>query len=87
MVIYANLKAEIARKGINNTQIAAAVGVTEKSIKNKLSGTTAFTLPEAEKIKSVFFPTMSLDELFKSYDTPAPVSQTEDIRIAAAPAT
>lgn len=55
----ANLVAELVKKGVPPTKVATEVsktiGVTEKTARNKISGTTEFTVPEAVKINDVWF--------------------------------
>ena len=48
---YPVLVGEIARRGIKKTTIAESIGICDKALRNKLSGKTSFSLPEAQKIK------------------------------------
>lgn len=51
-----NLKAELVRKGLNPIEvISKTIDCTEKTARSKVNGITAFTVPEAIKIKEVFF--------------------------------
>lgn len=61
-----NLKAEMARTNISYVDIASLLGVCEKTARNKLNGSTKFTIEEALKIKSNFFSNCSSDYLFAS---------------------
>ena len=61
---YPVLVGEIARRGIKKTTIAESIGICDKALRNKLSGKTSFSLPEAQKIKDHFFPDISLERLF-----------------------
>lgn len=59
-----NLEAEMARRNIKKKEIAEALGISERTLRNKLSGISDFTLPEATKIKDKFFPSLDLQYLF-----------------------
>ena len=63
-----NLLAEIARKKIKHKDVAEAIGVTEKTLRNKLNGMSDFTVPEARAIKDTFFPDLDLEYLFANSD-------------------
>lgn len=62
--MYPNLNAEIARHGIKTKDIVKVLGISEKSVRNKLNGKTQFTIPEALKIRNKLFPKMTVDLLF-----------------------
>ena len=67
----ANLIAEFVKMGIPAQRVAKEVsrtiGVTEKTARNKINGTTGFTVPEAVKINDVWFDgQQSLEYLFKN---------------------
>lgn len=62
--MFKNLNAELARKGINVNILANFLGVTPKTIRNKLCGKTEFTLSELQKISKIF-PECSMDYLFE----------------------
>jgi DNA-binding XRE family transcriptional regulator len=64
--MYPNLRAEMARYGIKPTDLAETLGLTRKSINNKMTCRTklGFGLDEAVKIRDTFFPKIRLDELF-----------------------
>jgi antitoxin component HigA of HigAB toxin-antitoxin module len=62
--MYPNLKAEMARYGIKTKGVAEALGITSKSVTNKINGRTSFTIVEVGKIKKTFFPKISIDDLF-----------------------
>jgi len=63
--MYPNLKAEMARVGLNCNDLARAVGKTPRTMQDKLKGETDFTIPEALAIRSVFFPSLGLEYLFE----------------------
>lgn len=61
---YCNLKAEMARHGIKSKDIAEVLKLSEKSISNKITGKSEFTIPEAMGIKKHFFQDKTIDYLF-----------------------
>jgi len=65
MVGYPTLEREIAGRGIKKKTIAESIGVTYRSLNNKLSGRVPFTWPEVSTIRNRFFPDMNTDVLFK----------------------
>lgn len=60
-----NLKAEMARKRIKNTDISKAIKANEKTVRNKIYGFTSFTFPETKTIRDKFFPETTLEYLFE----------------------
>ena len=52
--MYKNLVEILKRKGITNKAYADYLGITEKTVWNKLQGKTEFTLGEALKMDYVF---------------------------------
>ena len=62
--IYPNLVGEIAKRGIKKCAIASALGISGRSLYNKLSGIAPFTWPETCAIQSIFFPDMDKETLF-----------------------
>lgn len=64
-----NLKSEMARRGIKNSDIATAIGANEKTFRNKLFGVTSFNFKETKIIRDQFFPTESLAYLFEEDST------------------
>ena len=59
-----NLRAAMAVKKITTLVIAQLIGTTEKTVNNKLNGTSDFTVPEAILIKENLFPEYDLCYLF-----------------------
>lgn len=59
------LRAEMIKKNKTITQLASEIGVTEKTLRNKINGDTDFTLPEAQAIRRILKSELTLDELFK----------------------
>ncbi|MGN0599284.1 MAG: hypothetical protein ACI4JK_05255 [Oscillospiraceae bacterium] len=65
MAEYKNLIGEIAIAHLNYVDIAKELGITRDTLRNKLSGKTAFNIDEAIAIKSKFFPEKSFEQLFE----------------------
>ena len=63
--VFRNLRAEMAREGLDGKIIANGIGVTEKTFSNKLSGKTEFTRSEMLNIRNKFFPGLKLEYLFE----------------------
>ena len=67
--MYRNLQAEFARQNIAPPKgIAAALDCTERCARNKLKGITEITVTEAKKIMMTYFPELSLDYLFETFE-------------------
>ena len=62
--MFFNLRAEMARKHINQLEIAVVLGISVKSVSNKMNGKSEFTRKEMFLIKKTFFPECSTDYLF-----------------------
>ena len=62
------LRAEMIREKITITQLASEIGVSEKTLRNKINGDTDFTLPEAQAIRRILKSKLTLDELFATED-------------------
>lgn len=67
-MINGNLKAEMTRCEISVADVATLLGCAEKTVRNKLSGQSSFTVPEAFKIKNTLFPNLTVEYLFFSDD-------------------
>lgn len=67
-----NLKAEMARYGIGQSDVQLVLGCSEKTIRNKLSGETQFSFPEARMIRDALFPGLKLEYLFADAETKTP---------------
>lgn len=67
-VVYPNLTAEVAKRGIKKSAIASALGISGRSLYNKMTGSVPFTWPETCTIQHRFFPDMDKDELFARAD-------------------
>ena len=62
--MYDNLRAEMAREHIGNTEIAKAINKNDKTVRNKMHGITLWLFDEAVKIRDTYFPTLKLEYLF-----------------------
>ena len=61
---YPNLRAEMSRIGIKQTDIAELLGIRNVTVSKKMNGKSTFDIDEAFLIKKTFFPNLSLDYLF-----------------------
>lgn len=59
-----NLQSEMKRNGISNSDIKNLLKCSDRTVTNKLTGETDFTIPEALKIHKTFFPELRLEYLF-----------------------
>ena len=64
--MYTNLRSALRKKNISQREYAEFLGLTEKSVQNKLNGTTDFTYPEFRKTCKFLLPEFSPDFLFAS---------------------
>lgn len=64
-----NLKAEMARKGVNVLALQKVLNCSEKTVRNKINGVTEFTISEAIEIRNRYFNGLSLDYLFATDDS------------------
>lgn len=60
---YPEMEAVIAKRGIKKKALAAGLGISERSLYNKLKGFVDFTWTEAEVLQRDFFPDMSKELL------------------------
>lgn len=63
-VPYSNLKAEMAREGVKQIDIAKLLDVREATISEKINGKSTFDIDEAIIIKQTYFPKLPLEYLF-----------------------
>lgn len=66
--MLANLNNELRRKNITQNAVARMIGVTDKTLTNKLSGATEFTVNEAFLIRKNLLPEFTMDYLFATDD-------------------
>lgn len=62
--LYKNLRGEMVKKDLTIAKLASLIGVSEKTLRNKIHGETEFTWPEICEIHRLVNPKMSKDELF-----------------------
>lgn len=62
--MYANVKAEMARKNMTIVELSKATGIRYQSLADKIRGDTILTVSEALKIKQALDVDMPLEELF-----------------------
>lgn len=69
MLPYPNLTAEIAKRGIKKKVIAESIGVSTRTLRNRLNGSIPFSWPEVSTIIQRFFPDLKPDYLFAKQET------------------
>lgn len=62
--MYRVLKGEMVKANITIKHLSFKIGITERSLRNKINGITAFTWEEVTNIRKQVAPNMSLEELF-----------------------
>ena len=60
-----NLEAEIARRNHTKQEVADCIGISKRTLYDKLVGKTAFTIKEASKLQRELIPDCELDYLFE----------------------
>lgn len=63
---YPNLKAEMARIGVDTSDVAKAAGVSSRTVRNWLVAIGRPDVEQAKKIKQELFPSCTVDYLFDS---------------------
>ena len=63
-VLYSYLRGEMIRNNLTIKNLSAQIGISEKSLRNKLNGDTDFTWNEAKVIHKIVSPEITIDELF-----------------------
>lgn len=64
-VILYNLRKEMMRSKITQKDISEILGITKKSVNEKINGHTEFTLKEIQLIHESYFKGLTLDYLFE----------------------
>lgn len=62
--MHPNLNAELARRNLKVDDVQRAIGRSAKTTRAKMSGKSAFTLPEAIKLRDELLPGLSLEYLY-----------------------
>lgn len=63
--MYRVLKGEMVKADISVRELALKLGITERGLRNKINGVTAFTWNEVLEIRKIVSPNMQLEELFE----------------------
>lgn len=61
---FKNLIAEMARKGINQKELASEVEIRPETLSRKILGKSEFTLGELKRIRDFINPELKLEYLF-----------------------
>ena len=61
-----NLSAEMVRFGVGIADLQHILNCTDKTVRNKLSGATEFSVNEAFAIRDSFFPGLRIEYLFQT---------------------
>lgn len=72
--MYSFLRGEMIKANITITSLAQKIGVTEKTMRNKINGDTDFTWTEALKVRDIVNPSLKMEKLFQ---TDEPISGKE----------
>ena len=64
-IVFSNLRAEMARKGITIQNLANELEISRQTASHKFSGKAPLYLDEAIKINKRFFPETTVDYLFQ----------------------
>lgn len=64
--MFRNLLAEMSRQGITRRDIAACLGVSEKTARSYINGTSKISWQDTLKIRRTFFPNLDIEYLFQS---------------------
>lgn len=63
--MYPTLESLLKGRNVRLSEICKSLEIDAKTLWNKRRGKTDFTLSEALKIQSVFFPDIPLEEIFR----------------------
>lgn len=64
--MYSFLRGEMIKANITITSLAQKIGVTEKTMRNKINGDTDFTWTEALKVRDIVNPSLKMEKLFQA---------------------
>lgn len=65
-MLFYILKAEMFKKNISILELSKKIGVSEKTLRNKLNGSTEFRWSEIKKIRDIVAPEMKIEDLFET---------------------
>ena len=63
-IIFQTAQARMMQLGLKRSEVARAMDISCGSLRNKMSGKTPFTLPEALRMKAVLGLDTGVEELF-----------------------
>ncbi|HZJ85807.1 MAG TPA: hypothetical protein VFC83_01660 [Erysipelotrichaceae bacterium] len=63
--MYRELLGEMVKCGLTREELAKQIGVSEKTLFNKLNGATDFSWTEVKAIRDIVAPDYQLETLFK----------------------
>lgn len=66
---YSNIKAELARNGVTQSQIADEFGYALNTVNNKINGRTPMTVDEIVQWRDTFMPDATIDYLIRRNTT------------------
>jgi len=67
--LRAYLEYRMKQENVSRADIQNLLGVSEKTVRNKLSGETDFTWGEVRKIRNNFFPKDDFNKLFEQTES------------------
>lgn len=62
--MFGTLRAEMARISLKTKDVAEVAGLSDSSLRNKMSGRNEFSRKEMLTIRNKLFPKFSIEELF-----------------------
>jgi transcriptional regulator with XRE-family HTH domain len=65
-VAYPNLKAELARMGVTQGELADAIGCTPETVSRWMNGKGSMPISACFRVKEQLFPYLTVDYLFTS---------------------
>jgi len=63
--MYRELLGEMTKRGLTRVQLAEELGISEKSLRNKINGKTDFKWSEVKRIRDIVAPSASIEILFQ----------------------
>ncbi|MDE6708360.1 MAG: hypothetical protein K2K06_10045 [Oscillospiraceae bacterium] len=64
-IVYPELEAQLAKKGCYKMELAKMLGIMPRTLSNKMSGVSHFTIEEAMKIRDEWFSDIPIEKLFR----------------------
>ena len=65
-VNYPTLVGEMAKRRIKKKDICELLGISQKTLWNKIEGRSEFTLEEVKLVRKTYFDDMTIEELFRN---------------------